>query len=209
MTQGLTCSALTSSVSPSDPTRTQWQPALEPTAALEPAPPPSPPAGAPPRRGRRSLFWPGFALGFLLLASIACGGAAATLGLTRISLDDIRSNGAAVWTPAPVTVTAPGVSAPAADPAASASTEARFAPGSAVRNVTNSRVNIRTTPGYLGKPAADIIGQVAPGASMTVLGDAQSADNLVWWRIRYDAPDGAIEGWVAEATASGVQILGQ
>ena len=108
-----------------------------------------------------------------------------------------------------MTVTAPGVSAPAADPAASASTEARFAPGSAVRNVTNSRVNIRTTPGYLGKPAADIIGQVAPGASMTVLGDAQSADNLVWWRIRYDAPDGAIEGWVAEATASGVQILGQ
>ena len=192
---------MASSLSPNDPTLTQWQP------VLEPAPPPAP-AGAPQKRGRKSLFWPGFALGFLLLASIVCGGSAAALGLTRISLDDIRNNGAAVWTPPLVTVVAPAASAPLVAPVAGVSD--RFAAGAPVRNVTNSRVNIRTTPGYLGKPASDIVGQVDPGAQMTVVGDSQSADNLVWWRIRYQDPAGAaIEGWVAEATASGVQILAQ
>ena len=187
--------------SSSDPTRTQWQP------ALEPAPPPAP-TGAPQKRGRKSLFWPGFALGFLLLASIVCGGSAAALGLTRISLDDIRNNGAAVWTPPPVTALAPSDSAPVIAPVTTVSD--RFAAGAPVRNVTSSRVNIRTTPGYLGKTAGDSVGQVDPGAQMTVLGDSQSAENLVWWRIRYqDSAGGVLEGWVAEATASGVQILAQ
>ena len=107
---------------------------------------------------------------------------------------------------APVTVVAPAASAPLLAPVAGVSD--RFAAGVSVHNVTNSRVNVRTTPGYLGKPASDIVGQVDPGAAMTVLGDSQSADNLVWWRIRYQDPTGAaLEGWVAEATASGVQIL--
>ena len=132
---------------------------------------------------------------------------AAGLGLTRISLDDIRNSGA-VWTPPPLTAPAPAADAPVAAPVAGVSD--RFAAGAAVRNVTNSRVNIRTSPGYLGKPAGDILGQVAPGAEMIVLGDSAQADNLVWWRIRtVDPAAGAIEGWVAEATASGVQILGQ
>ena len=190
---------MASSVSPDDPTRTQWQPPLEPTP---------PPGGVTRRRGRRSLFWPGFAFGFLLLASAVCGGLAATLGLTRISLDDIRNTGAAVWTPPPITVAAPAADAAVSIPVAGVSD--RFAAGEAVRNVTNSRVNIRATPGYLGKPGGDIIGQLNAGDALTVLGESQNADNLVWWRIRYQDPAGAaLEGWVAEATASGVQILGR
>jgi hypothetical protein len=189
--------------SPDDPTRTQWQPTLE--SALQPTAPM--PGSAPPGRSRKSLFWPGFALGFLLLASIACGGLAATLGLTRISLDDIRNSGAAAWTPPPMTAPPPTTAAEIAAPSVGVSD--RFPAGATVRNVTNSRVNIRATPGYLGKAAADIIGQIAPGAPMTALGDSQTADNLTWWRIRYQEGGAVIDGWVAEATASGVQILGQ
>lgn len=189
--------------SPDDPTRTQWQPTLEP--ALQPTPPIS--GSAPSSRSRKSLFWPGFALGFLLLGSIACGGLAATLGLTRISLDDIRNSGAAVWTPPPVTAAPPTTAAQIAAPATGVSD--RFPAGATVRNITASRVNIRATPGYLGKAASDIIGQIAPGAQMTTLGESQTADNLTWWRIRYQDAGAVIDGWVAEATASGVQILGQ
>lgn len=190
---------MASSISPDDPTRTQWQPALEPPP-LTPGPTP----GAQRQRGRRSLFWPGFAVGFLLLASLVCGGLGATFGLTRISLADIQNEGA-VWTPPPVTVAA---SVPVAAPAPVIGASTLFAAGDVVRNVTSSRVNIRTTPGYLGKPADDVLGLVGPNEQMTVLGDSQSADNLIWWRIRYAGADGRqLDGWVAEATASGVQIL--
>ena len=66
------------------------------------------------------------------------------------------------------------------------------------------------TPGYLGKGAADIVGQLAAGDALVVLGDATLADNLIWWRIRFAPGNGnSVEGWVAEATASGVQILGE
>ena len=86
----------------------------------------------------------------------------------------------------------------------------RFTPGQTVRNVTNSRVNVRAAPGFLSKPPEDVLGVLAPGATLEILGESAAADNLVWWRIRARAPDGApLEGWVAEATASGVQILGE
>ena len=186
---------MASPISPSDPTRTQWQPALDPV--------PQPP-NAPKPRGRKSLFWPGFAVGFLLLASVVCGGLGATFGLTRLSLADIANEGPA-WTPPLVTMAA---SVPAVELAPVAAVAGRFAAGDQVRNVTNSRVNLRTTPGYLGKPAGDVVGLVEPGEPMTMLGDSQLADNLVWWRARYQSADGRrLEGWVAEATASGVQML--
>lgn len=86
----------------------------------------------------------------------------------------------------------------------------RFTPEQTVRNLTNSRVNVRVTPGYLSKPAGDVLGVVAPGAALLILGENQIADNLTWWRVRATLVDGrVVEGWVAEATASGVQILGE
>ena len=79
-----------------------------------------------------------------------------------------------------------------------------------MRNLTNSRVNVRATPGYLSKSASDVIGVMAPGGVAVILGEQQTADNLAWWRVRVTLDDGrAVEGWVAEATASGVQILGE
>jgi hypothetical protein len=71
------------------------------------------------------------------------------------------------------------------------------------RNITGTRVNVRRTPGHLGKPDDDVLLQVQPGEVLTILGDVASANGLTWHRV---AVNGS-EGWVAESTASGVQIL--
>lgn len=82
--------------------------------------------------------------------------------------------------------------------------------GVQARNITNSRVNIRQTPGHLGKSDSDILAQMQPGDTVTIIGGPTVADNLVWWQIQYTSSDGrSLEGWAAEATGSGVQILGQ
>lgn len=180
-----------------------------PTVTQVPVPAPVPPApgGPAPRRRPRSAFWPGFALGFLLLSALSCGALSATFGLTRLTLADIQGNGPG-WTPAPFTP-APVVQAEAAGAVPVTGVSTRFPAGATVRNLTNSRVNLRSTPGHLSKAPADVQLQIAPGDTLQILGDSASADSLTWWHVRYQAPDGGIhEGWVAEATGSGVQILG-
>ncbi len=170
-----------------------------------PAPTPGP---ARTRRRLRSLFWPGFVVGFLLLTIASCGGMVLATGINRIDLSDLQSDGRA-WTPpqvtatpvdAPVSVDAPVIGKPGG----------AFSLGQRLTNITNSQVNIRAVPGYLSKPTGDVIGQVPPSGVVEVIGGRSAADGLTWWFIRYTAPDGAaIDGWIAEATASGVQILGQ
>ena len=162
-----------------------------------------------PRRSVRSLFWPGFAVGFLLLAAVSCGGLAAALGLTRLTLADIRGANGPAWTPMPVTPTAAVVeTAPdSGDTSQPAASSTRFAAGQTVRNATNSRVNIRLTPGYLGKGASDVIGQLEVGQTLQILGDPTVADELTWWRVQATSGGQTVVGWVAEQTASGVQIL--
>jgi len=157
---------------------------------------------------RRSFFWPGFFLGLMVMVALSCGGLFTFLGFDRLSLADIQGS-APVWTPPAVTATPQPVAA--ADPAANtdSSTEGTFRIGDRVRNITNSRVNIRATPGHLGKPGDDVVAQAQPGDSVEILDGPQEADGLRWWRIRYTAADGrTIEGWMAEATSSGVVILG-
>jgi hypothetical protein len=82
--------------------------------------------------------------------------------------------------------------------------------GDSLRNVTPSRVNIRRVPGYLSKPEGDVIAQIGPDESVELLGGRAIADNLAWYYIRYRTPGGqVVDGWIADATASGVQILGR
>ena len=158
-----------------------------------------------PASNRRARFWIGFAAGFALLTIASCGGIGIALGLNELSLAELQGNGA-VWTPPPYTPAPTPL--PVADAAASGAT--RFAVDQRVRNLTNSRVNLRSTPGYLSKTASDVIGTLQPGDRVTILGEQQAADNLTWWRVRATLTDGrTIDGWVAEATASGVQILGE
>lgn len=162
------------------------------------------------RRKARSLFWPGFALGFLLLASLSCGVSAAALGLNRISLDDLRGGTGPAWTPSPITPSPVVVEANPQDQAGTGTGVglARFAAGQTVRNVTNSRVNVRISPGYLSKATNDVIGQVGPGETIQILGDPTAADDLIWWHVQTTGTGQPLVGWVAEQTASGVQILG-
>jgi hypothetical protein len=163
-----------------------------------------------PKRRMRNLFWPGFIVGFLLLSLASCGGLLLATGINNIDLADLQGDGQA-WTPPQVTPT------PVVPPAAEASEApivgeagGAFSVGQRLTNITSSQVNIRAEPGYLSKPAGDIIGQVPPGGSVEVIGGRTFADGLTWWYIRYNTQDGAaIDGWIAEATASGVQILGQ
>jgi hypothetical protein len=128
-------------------------------------------------------------------------------GINRIDLSDLQNDGQ-VWTPPEVTATPE--EAPTAEAPVVGETGGAFTVGQSLFNITSSQVNIRAAPGYLSKPAGDIIGQVPPGGMVEVIGGRNFADGLTWWYIRYNAPDGvSIDGWIAEATASGVQILGQ
>jgi hypothetical protein len=187
---------------------------VQPVAAV-PAAPLQQPAPQKPQRKARSLFWPGFALGFLLLSALTCGLSAAALGLNRLSLEDFRGGTGAAWTPSPVTPVPalvqanPDTAEAAPVDGGAAGTSTRFTAGQTVRNMTNSRVNIRLSPGYLGKPASDVIGQVAPGETLQILGDPTAVDELIWWQIQTTGGGQPVVGWVAEATASGVQILGE
>lgn len=169
------------------------------------APPPNPPPGTRRRSRLRSFFWPGFAAGFLLLGAVSCGGFVFATGLNRIGLNEIQG-AAAGWTPPAVTPTSTPSAAALPGPPA----DGAFAPGDNVRNMTNSRVNIRQTPGHQNKPPTDILAQVEPGAALQIVAGPAPVDNLTWWLIRTQSGDGrTVEGWMAEATQSGVTILGR
>ena len=157
------------------------------------------------RRAGRNLFWPAFVASLLLCSTVACGGLALLIGLGDVTLADLQGN--PVWTPPPSTATPPPALAEAATPDLSGSVADTFQPGDAPRNVTNSRVNIRREPGFRNQPASDIVAQAAPDDPFVILGPSARADNLIWWQVRHPASN--TEGWVAEATESGVQILGE
>jgi hypothetical protein len=162
------------------------------------SPPPLTPAYSR-RKPSRAPFWIGFFIGFALLTLASCGGVVLSLGLNRLTLRDLAGSDSA-WTPPTLIPTpeAPALPAPAA-------VDGKFSAGQIVRNVTSSRVNVRSTPGHLGKPAGDVLLQLSPGEQVVILGETAQADNLIWQRVRVNGS----EGWVAEATASGVQILGE
>jgi hypothetical protein len=148
-------------------------------------------------------------VGFLLLSMVSCGGVVMATGVSRINLAGLQNNGVA-WSPPPVTATPVVQEAVEGESGGVVLEEGggAFLPGEQVRNVTSSRVNLRAVPGYLGKPDGDVIAQVLPGEGMEILGERALMDNLTWWLVRYTPPGGGpVEGWVAEATASGVQIL--
>lgn len=156
------------------------------------------------RRRRRSLFPAGFALGILLMASVSCGGGLYAAGIDANRFAELRGASTA-WTPPPTPVVLPTQQAPTDGPGA----DALYRPGDRPRNVTASFVNIRAAPGYLGKPPDDVVAQAAPGQAVEIVDGPQTSDGLTWWYVRLAQSADAVEGWMAEATAGGVQILGQ
>ncbi|MCE7983625.1 MAG: SH3 domain-containing protein [Caldilinea sp. CFX5] len=199
---------------PRPPQRPRPAPTQQPAAPAEwaaetPVTPSPPPFDRPPRslqRPTRRLFWAGFLTSFVLLSLVSCGGLVMSTGLNRLDLASLQG-GEPAWSPPDVTP--PPTPDPALSGAAAGTGDGLFVSGQTVRNITNSRVNIRQTPGHLGKGDNDILAQMQPGESVTIIGGPTPMDNLVWWQIQYSGNGRTIEGWTAEATGSGVQILGQ
>ncbi len=64
-------------------------------------------------------------------------------------------------------------------------------------------VRLRKTPGYRNKPPEDVLTVVPSRSVVTVIGGPEEVDGLRWWRVRWRG----YEGWMAEATAQGLQLL--
>ena len=128
---------------------------------------PDPAAGGrAPRRGRagsgrgtgRGIFWVGFVVGFIALTIASCSGLAMTLGFGRLSLAELRGDGEG-WV-APTLMPTPTAPLVAEGEAAAVAVGGRFAAGSLARNITGTRVNVRRTPGHLGKGADYVLTQI-------------------------------------------------
>ena len=79
-----------------------------------------------------------------------------------------------------------------------------------VQNVHPQRdtVNVRRSAGWRNKPASDVVGEIAAGATVEVVGGPASKDGLTWWMISYTTPAGAqITGWSAATSANGLPLL--
>ena len=64
-------------------------------------------------------------------------------------------------------------------------------------------VRLRASPGYRNKPPEDIITVVPPQSIVTVIGGPEEVDGLRWWQVQWQER----QGWMAERTANGVQLL--
>ncbi len=180
----------------------------QPYPPTPPTIPPSSPANRTGKAPSRMPFWLGFALSFLFLSLASLGILLLSTGADRFDLASLQG-GEAAWVPPEIAPT------PTQDPAfagavnASSSGGGQYGTGTTLRNVTNTNVRIRQTPGHLSKPDGDIIAGIPTGGQVAVIGGPATVDGLTWWQVRYINSSGqVVEGWSAEVTPSGVRILG-
>lgn len=138
-------------------------------------------------------FGLGLAAGFALVGAFLC---LLVFLFVRPELD-VRPGPA--WTP-PAVAQAP-TETPA--PPSVQGAELRLAVGRRAQVISAAAVNLRRTPGYLNKPAGDILGTVARGVTVEIIGGPQTTDALTWWQVRA----GERTGWMAETRASGDSLL--
>lgn len=82
----------------------------------------------------------------------------------------------------------------------------RFKPGD--RAMTVAFVRLRRTPGFLNKPADDVIADIWQGTPVTILGGPASADDLTWWEVETQSISGqTVRGWMAESAPGGIPLL--
>lgn len=70
-----------------------------------------------------------------------------------------------------------------------------FSIGDTVQALTS--VNVRQVPGYDGS----VVTHLQPGDTTKIISNSQCSDGLTWWPI--------VEGWAAEATPDGFNLLGK
>lgn len=188
-----------------------YRPPADGSQPYPPTPPtvaPTAPASRTAKTSSRVPFWLGFALSFLFLSLASLGLLLLSTGADRFDLAALQG-GEVAWVPPEIVPT------PTQDPAlvgavdASSSGGGQYGTGTTLRNVTNTNVRIRQTPGHLGKPEGDIIAGIPGGGQVDVIGGPTTVDGLTWWQIRYtDSSGQVVEGWSAEVSPSGVRILG-
>ncbi|MEZ4677717.1 MAG: hypothetical protein R2932_26225 [Caldilineaceae bacterium] len=174
--------------------------------------PPVPPAGAPKpgpsKPPSRAPFWLGFVTSFLFLSVVSIGLLLLSTGVNGFDLATLQG-GEAAWTPPEIVPTPTPDESVVGEIVAANVGEGAYDVGTTLRNITNTNVRIRQTPGNLSKPDGDIIAGIPVGGTAEVIGGPATADGLIWWYIRYTLSSGqVIEGWSAEATPSGLRILG-
>lgn len=192
---------------PNDQARAAYRAAPQTPPPNRPVPPSMAPTKNSPQQPSRLPFWAGFALSFLLLTIASLGILLLSTGANRFDLASLQGNDSA-WTPPEI------MSTPAVDPAQAGAVTASSAGGDygtgvTLRNVTNTNVRIRQTPGNLSKPEGDVIAGIPAGGRVEVIDGPTSVDGLTWWLVRYTNGNGqVVEGWSAEVTSSGLRILG-
>ena len=82
-----------------------------------------------------------------------------------------------------------------------------FVTGNVAYNAFNDTINVRRSPGYNGKPAADVVIKAPPGAVLTIAAGPQAADSLTWWQVTGALNSQAVTGWVAEVGTMGERFL--
>ena len=113
------------------------------------------------------------------------------------------SNGATI-----LSAGAPAVAAPAPTPVPSTAQIKTYSVADMVVNISGDIVNLRNSPGYVGKPASDVISQLPDQAALVVKEGPRDADGLVWWKVSGSVPGASrVEGWLAEAAPNGVRLM--
>lgn len=65
-------------------------------------------------------------------------------------------------------------------------------------------VNLRATPGYLGKnDNVDVLVKIPSGERVEIISGPKEKDGLSWWKITWEG----YTGWIADHTASGREII--
>jgi murein DD-endopeptidase MepM/ murein hydrolase activator NlpD len=85
---------------------------------------------------------------------------------------------------------------------------ARFKAGD--RAMTVAFVRLRRTPGYMNKPADDVIADIWQGTVAVILSGPKVLDELTWWEVETQEITGkGVRGWMAESAPGGVPLLSE
>ena len=74
---------------------------------------------------------------------------------------------------------------------------------------TTDTVNMRRSPGYVGKPANDVVAQIPQGTTLELVGtSSRVVDSLIWWNLKGNLPNGrSVTGWLAQFAPNGLPLL--
>lgn len=78
------------------------------------------------------------------------------------------------------------------------------------RAMTVAFVRLRRTPGYMNKPADDVIADIWQGTVAVIVSGPKALDELTWWEVETQEITGkSVRGWMAESAPGGVPLLSE